>query len=159
MVRRLLGFWCLKLKARLKDRGLSATGKKQALVMRLLGTDDMGQKPSRKEATKTLTNQGAAAKDAAKPPGAKTAGKKQESSAQLGKGFGAVAKPKSRVVRSIATIDAEGSGSANDVPGAKVLEVAQGMAAKENASNEAELTRKQEKKEKEEEEAAKAVSG
>lgn len=140
MVRRLLGFWCPKLKARLKDRGLSATGKKQALVMRLLGTDDMGQKPSRKEATKTLTNQGAAAKDATKPPGAKTAGKKQESSAQLGKGFGAVAKPKSRVVRSIATVDTEGSGSTND-------------------SNQAESTRKQEKKRKEEEAAAKAVSG
>jgi hypothetical protein len=44
-----------ELKARLKARGLSASGKKQALVMRLLTAEDKGLAPSPKEIAKTKT--------------------------------------------------------------------------------------------------------
>lgn len=71
-----------ELKARLKARGLSASGKKAALIMRLLNTEDKGLAPSLKEISKT-----------------KAVTKSQTPPAATGKGFGAVAQPTSRVVK------------------------------------------------------------
>lgn len=78
--------WTWKqLKARLKARSLPATGKKQALVMRLLNTDDKGLAPSPKEMTKTI---------------ARETQQSVEMPDEL-KAFGAVAQPKSRMLKSL----------------------------------------------------------
>ena len=75
-----------QLKARLKARSLPATGKKQALVMRLLNTDDKGRAPSPKEMTKTI---------------ARETQQSVEMPDELQKAFGAVAQPKSRMLKSL----------------------------------------------------------
>jgi hypothetical protein len=126
----------VQLKARLKDRGLSPAGKKEALITRLLASDDMGLAPSRKETTKTLSKL-TAAEEASKPAGQKAADPRQSSAAQVGMGFGAVAQPKRRVVKRAGALDADGSGSSQDDAVQQILDAAQEMARKEEAAVEA----------------------
>jgi hypothetical protein len=95
-----------QLKKRLKERGMSASGKKTALVMRLLNAADYGLTPA--AGTATL-------KAPAPPTPAKTTNEASTKTVAregtAGTGFGAVAKPSTRVVsRTVDSAEAAGEG-------------------------------------------------
>ena len=95
-----------QLKKKLKERGMSASGKKTALVMRLLNADDYGIAPAAGTATAKAPAPATPAKTTNE---ASTKTVAREGTA--GTGFGAVAKPSTRVVsRTVDSAEAAGEG-------------------------------------------------